>query len=329
MARIGILTSGGDAPGMNAALRAAVRCGTGLGLTFIGIERGYAGLIEGDTVPLDNRAVSGIIERGGTLLRSARSQAFMTEDGGRQALATIRRHRLDGLVVIGGNGSLRGAQWLNESGVPTFGVPASIDNDVPGSAMAIGVDTALNTVVSCLNRLRDTAIAHERAFVVEVMGRKSGYIALMGGLAGGAEIILLPEIPVSLDTVVRRIQESLQLGKRHSIIVVAEGFTPNDEPLVASSPAHTVCDRLDQVGSLETRLTILGHLQRGGSPTAFDRILASRFGQAAVRALQSGVDAGMMAYDGGAIVCKPYETLDDACTNVDLELLELADNVAN
>jgi len=329
MARIGILTSGGDAPGMNAALRAAVRYGSGLGMTFIGIERGYAGLIEGDAVPLDNRAVSGIIERGGTLLRSARSAAFMTEEGGRQALATIRRQRLDGLIVIGGNGSLRGAQWLSDQGVPTLGVPASIDNDVPGSAMAIGVDTALNTVVECLNRLRDTAIAHERAFVVEVMGRKSGYIALMAGLAGGAEIILLPEIPMSLDAVVRNVQEGLQLGKRHSIIVVAEGFSPDDEPLEGTSPAQAICRRLERVDGLETRLTILGHLQRGGSPTAFDRILASRFAEAAVRALHEGATAAMMAYDGRTVVPKPYATLDEACANVDLDLLDLADRVAN
>jgi 6-phosphofructokinase 1 len=253
----------------------------------------------------------------------------MTEEGGRQALATVRKHRLDGLIVIGGNGSLRGAQWLSENGVHTIGIPASIDNDVSGSTMAIGVDTAVNTVVECLNRLRDTAIAHERAFVVEVMGRKSGYIALMGGLAGGAEIILLPEIAVSLEDVARNVQESLQLGKRHSIIVVAEGFVPEGEPLPTASPAQAICQRLDRLGSLETRLTILGHLQRGGSPTAFDRILASRFGQAAVLALHAGEGAAFMAYDGHAIVSRPFAALDDVCANVNLDLLDLANSVAN
>ncbi|MCK5247186.1 6-phosphofructokinase, partial [Candidatus Bipolaricaulota bacterium] len=171
MTRIGVLTSGGDAPGMNAAIRSVVRCGTDVGFVLLGISRGYAGLIDGDISPLDNRAVGGIIERGGTMLRTARSKAFRTGDGQQEALSTIREHALDGLIVIGGNGSLRGAQWLSENGVPTVGVPASIDNDIPGSVMAIGVDSALNTVVECLNRIRDTAIAHERAFVVEVMGR--------------------------------------------------------------------------------------------------------------------------------------------------------------
>jgi 6-phosphofructokinase 1 len=329
MTTIGILTSGGDAPGMNAALRAAVRCGTDLGLTFFGIERGYQGLIEGELVPLDNRAVSGIIERGGTLLKSARSKAFMTPEGGRQALSTIREHGLDGLIVIGGNGSLRGAQWLSEQGIPTVGVPASIDNDVPRSRMAIGVDTAVNTVVMCLDRLRDTAIAHERAFVVEVMGRESGYIALMAGLAGGAEIILLPEIPVALDAIAQSVQDGFQMGKHHSIIVVAEGFVPKDDALKVASPGREVSNRLEKIKTLETRLTILGHLQRGGSPTAFDRILASRFGEAAAKTLHEDASSTLLVYDGDYIVEMPYATLDEPCRNVDPEILSLANTVAN
>lgn len=329
MTRIGVLTSGGDAPGMNAAIRAVVRCGTNAGLFLFGIRRGYAGLIDGDVFPLDNRAVGGIIERGGTMLRSARSQEFMTATGREKALAVAREHTLDGLIVIGGNGSLRGAQWLSESGVPTVGVPSSIDNDIPGTTMAIGVDSALNTVVECLNRIRDTAVAHERAFVVEVMGRKSGYIALMGGLAGGAEIVLLPEMPISLEDIARNVQDGLALGKRHSIIVVAEGFAPTDAKRHSGSSGQTVCSHLETVGTLETRLTILGHLQRGGSPSAFDRILASRFGEAAIHALADNGTGIMLSYDGRDIVGIPYSTLDEPCRNVDPEILKLMDTVAH
>jgi len=211
---------------MNAAVRAAVRCGTGRGLEMLGIRRGFAGLIEGDLLPLDNRAVGGIIERGGTFLGSARSAVFLTEEGQGKALATIKKWSLDGLVVIGGNGSLKGAKWLQGQGVPVVGIPASIDNDIYGTAMAIGVDTALNTVMESLDRIRDTAVSHDRTFVVEVMGRSSGYIALMGGLAGGAELVLVPEVPLSLEQVTTQVEEGLRKGKHHSIIVVAEGFTP-------------------------------------------------------------------------------------------------------
>lgn len=329
MKRIGVLTSGGDSPGMNAAIRAAVRCGTDAGFSMFGVGRGYSGLIDGDIFPLDNRSVGGIIERGGTMLRSARSQEFLTRNGQEKALAAIAAHQLDGLIVIGGNGSLRGAWWLCDNGVPTMGIPASIDNDIPGSTMAIGVDSALNTVVECLNRIRDTAIAHERAFVVEVMGRESGYIALMGGLAGGAEIILLPEMPVSFDDIARNVLDGLALGKTHSIIVVAEGFTTTDVRTHEGSSAQAICRHLDALGSVESRLTILGHLQRGGSPTAFDRILASRFGEAAIRAWFAEPVGSMLSYDGQNIVTVPYATLDLPCENVSPDILRLADTVAH
>ncbi|MBU1048638.1 6-phosphofructokinase [Candidatus Bipolaricaulota bacterium] len=329
MARIGVLTSGGDAPGMNAAIRSVVRCGTHRGFNMFGIDRGYAGLIDGDMVALDNRAVGGIIERGGTMLRTARSQEFRTSDGQQRALTAIRDHALDGLIVIGGNGSLRGAQWLSEHGVPTVGIPASIDNDIPGSSMAIGVDSALNTVVECLDRIRDTAISHQRAFVVEVMGRESGYIALMGGLAGGAEIILLPELPVSLADIARSVRDGNSLGKRHSILVVAEGFRPSDTLPHLGSSARAICNHLDALGDVESRLTILGHLQRGGSPTAFDRILASRFGEAAIQSFASVAPSAMMSYDGQGIVPIPFTALDEPCTNVNPNILKLADIVAH
>jgi len=296
---------------------------------MFGIERGYAGLIDGDVIALDNRAVGGIIERGGTMLRTARSKAFRTPEGQQQALTTIREHALDALIVIGGNGSLRGAQWLSEHGVRTIGIPASIDNDVPRSSMAIGVDTALNTVVECLDRIRDTAISHQRAFVVEVMGRESGYIALMGGLAGGAEIILLPELPVSLEDIALSVRGGLDLGKRHSIIVVAEGFRASDWGPELASTARAICNHLDELGDLESRITILGHLQRGGSPTAFDRLLASRFGEAAIHALVEGSPSAILCYDGHDIVPLPYSTLDEPCLNVNEEILKLADIVAH
>jgi 6-phosphofructokinase 1 len=200
---------------MNAAIRAVVRTGTARGHEMLGVYRGFSGLIEGEIAVLDNRSVSGIIERGGTILRTARSKAFLTEAGQEAALRSIVEHRIDALIVIGGNGSLRGATWLHDQGVATIGVPASIDNDVSHTAMAIGVDTALNTVVDCLNRIRDTAVSHERAFVIEVMGRESGYIALMGGLAGGAEVVLTPETPMSLREIGAQVRAGIERGKRH------------------------------------------------------------------------------------------------------------------
>jgi len=327
--RLGILTSGGDAPGMNAAIRAAVRFASESGIRMVGIRRGFDGLIEGDLVELDNRAVGGIIERGGTILRTARSSAFRTAEGQKRALRTVSSEGLDALVVIGGNGSLHGARWLEEQGTPTIGIPASIDNDVPGTEMAIGVDSALNTVVDCLNRIRDTAIAHERAFVVEVMGRKSGYIALMGGLAGGAEIVLLPEVPISLELLAERVVAGASRGKRHSIIVVAEGFVPTDEALNGRSPGRAIADYLGQVDTLETRLTILGHLLRGGSPTAYDRILASRFAASAVALVRAGRHGLMTGVERGRIEPVPLAVVDGEADPVDLSLLNLLDIVAH
>ncbi|MEA1870957.1 MAG: ATP-dependent 6-phosphofructokinase [Candidatus Bipolaricaulota bacterium] len=338
--RIGILTSGGDSPGMNAAVRAAVRCGTGCGLEMLGIRRGFAGMIESDLFPLDNRAVGGIIERGGTFLGSARSAAFLTEEGQEKALATIKEWSLDGLVVIGGNGSLKGAKWLQGQGVPVVGIPASIDNDIYGTAMAIGVDTALNTVMESLDRIRDTAVSHDRTFVVEVMGRSSGYIALMGGLAGGAELVLVPEVTLSLEQVAAQVEEGLRKGKHHSIIVVAEGFTPagatrNHPPAIERmSVGRTLSVFLEESGRvetrrIETRLTILGHLQRGGSPSAFDRILASRLGDAAVRLLADGTAGVMTALIGQKVATLSLAEIDHPSGNFDPEIYRLVCEIAN
>ena len=327
--RIGILTSGGDSPGMNAAIRAAVRCGTLRGLEMVGIMHGYIGLIAGDMVPLDNRAVGGIIERGGTFLGSARSKEFREPDGQQRARASIEAAGLDGLIVIGGNGSLAGARWLQENGVPTVGIPASIDNDVYGSAMAIGVDTALNTVVECLDRIRDTAISHDRAFVVEVMGRESGYIALMGGLAGGAELVLVPEFSETLEDVSEHVLAGLRKGKHHSIIVIAEGFAAVDAGRTGNSSGRIVSDFLAQTGAIETRLSILGHLQRGGSPSAFDRILASRLGNAAVHMLADGESGVMVALTGQEVTTVFLSQIALPAKNFNPEIYDLVYEIAN
>ncbi|KUK26132.1 MAG: 6-phosphofructokinase [Acetothermia bacterium 64_32] len=315
---MGILTSGGDAPGMNAAVRAFVRRGWELGLEPIGIRRGYAGLIEGDMAPLTPRDVGGVIEYGGTFLRTARCPAFLTEQGRSQALDMIEREKLAALVVIGGEGSLKGARWLSEQGIKVIGLPASIDNDIEGTDMAIGVDTALNTVVWALNRIRDTALAHERVFLVEVMGRKSGYIALMGGIAGGAEIVLVPEVEVGLEQVAEEVSVGYRKGKHHSIVVVAEGVTER------LGPTGEIAQFIRERTGLEVRVTVLGHLQRGGSPTAYDRILGSRLGAKAAEDVAAGRFGHMMAVRGGGLSPVPLSEVGRKELAIDLELYRLA-----
>lgn len=315
---MGILTSGGDAPGMNAAVRAFVRRGWELGLEPIGIRRGYAGLIEGDMAPLTPRDVGGVIEYGGTFLRTARCPAFLTPEGRRKALDVLAREGLEALVVVGGEGSLQGAKWLARQGVKVVGLPASIDNDIAGTDMAIGVDTALNTVVWALNRIRDTALAHERVFLVEVMGRKSGYIALMGGIAGGAEIVLVPEVEVELDQVAEEISTGYRKGKHHSIVVVAEGVTER------LGPTGELANFIRERTGLEVRVTVLGHLQRGGSPTAYDRILGSRLGAKAAEDAAAGRFGHMVAVRGGGLSPVPLSEVGRKELAIDLELYELA-----
>jgi len=302
---------------MNAAVRAAVRRGWELGLEPIGIRRGYAGLIESDMAPLTPRDVGGVIEYGGTFLHTARCPAFLTEEGRQRALETIEREGLEALIVIGGEGSLSGARWLSEQGVPVVGLPASIDNDIRGTDMAIGVDTALNTVVWALNRIRDTALAHERVFLVEVMGRKSGYIALMGGLAGGAEIVLVPEVEVSLAQVAQEVSAGYRKGKHHSIVVVAEGVTDR------LGSTHKIADFIRQETGLEVRVTVLGHLQRGGSPTAFDRILGSRLGARAAEDVAARRFGHMVALRKGELAPVPLSEVGRKEIAIDLALYEL------
>ncbi|WP_126210116.1 6-phosphofructokinase, partial [Thermus scotoductus] len=273
MKRIGVFTSGGDAPGMNAAIRAVVRQAYALGLEVIGIRRGYAGMILGEMVPLGVRDVANILQRGGTVLLTARSQEFLTEEGRAKAAEKLKAAGIEGLVAIGGDGTFRGAmRLLEEHKVPVVGVPGTIDNDLYGTDYTIGFDTAVNTALEAIDRIRDTAASHERVFFIEVMGRSSGFIALDVGLAGGAEVIAVPEEPVDPKTIAEGLMESLRRGKSSSIVVVAEGAYPGGAAgLLAAIQEHV---------RVEARVTVLGHIQRGGSPPAQDRFLASRPGGA-------------------------------------------------
>lgn len=276
MTRLAVLTSGGDAPGMNAAIRAVVRTALDRGLGAVGIRNGFAGLIDGDVVPLGARDVGGIIHRGGTMLGSARSDAFRTDAGRRSALRTLAEHGIVGLVVIGGNGSLAGAHALSRDGFPVVGVPSTIDNDVYGSDVAIGVDTALSIALEAIDRLRTTAASHRRVFLVEVMGRHSGYLALMAGIAGGGEAVLIPEAAFEPEALADALRAARERGKSHAIVVVAEGARYDAAAIATLFREH------QEPLAFEMRATILGHVQRGGVPTAFDRLLATHLGTAAV-----------------------------------------------
>lgn len=291
--RVGILTSGGDAPGMNAAIRTAVRSALHFNLEPWGIYRGYHGLINGELEPMDSRAVSGIIQRGGTILKSARSEHFKTPEGRAQAVDMLRRHEIDSLLVIGGDGSLRGALSLKQEGITVVGIPATIDNDIPCTDYSIGFDTAVNTVMDAVNKIRDTASSHDRVYLVEVMGRHSGHIALYSGLACGADVILIPEVPYDLDQVCQQIQKAAQAGKTYNIIVVAEGVRRIGGN-GTTSPAMQIGRYIEEKAGIETRITILGHIQRGGVPTVRDRLLASRLAYHAIELIFRGVGGKMV-----------------------------------
>lgn len=293
MKRIGVLTSGGDSPGMNAAIRAVVRKGIYHGIEVSGIYQGYQGLIEGKIETLEAGDVGDIIQRGGTKLYSARCESFKTEEGQLKAIEQMKKHGLEGLVVIGGDGSYRGAMALTERGFPCVGVPGTIDNDIPGTDYTIGFDTALNTVIEAIDKIRDTATSHERTFIIEVMGRDAGDLALWAGLAGGAETILIPEDDYDLDEIIDRLEKGRKRGKRHSIIIVAEGVMNGNE----------LADLITAKADIETRVSVLGHIQRGGSPTARDRVLGSLFGARAVEVLLQ--DTG-----GRAVGMKNHQVVD-------------------
>lgn len=278
MKRIGVLTSGGDSPGMNAAVRAVVRKAIYHNLEVYGIYHGYQGLINGDIRKLELGSVGDIIQRGGTILFSARCPEFKTEEGQLKGIEQLKKHGIEGLVVIGGDGSYMGAKALTERGFPCVGVPGTIDNDIPGTEFTIGFDTALNTVIDAIDKIRDTATSHERTYVIEVMGRNAGDIALWAGLAGGAESIIIPEENYNMEDIVAKLKRGHERGKKHSIIVVAEGVGSGVE----------IGKKIEEMTNFDTRVTVLGHVQRGGSPTAVDRVLASRLGARAVELLIEG-----------------------------------------
>jgi 6-phosphofructokinase 1 len=302
MKRVAVLTSGGDNPGLNPCIRAVVRQGIQNRVEILGVYRGYAGLIDGEIEEMDARSVGGIIGQGGTILGTARCSEFHTEKGRRKALRTLNRFGIDGLVVIGGNGSLTGALELSQIGFPTIGVPSTIDNDVNGTDISIGVDTALNTIMQAVDKIKDTASSHNRAFLIETMGRESGYLALISGVVSGAEMVLIPEVDVKPDEIQQTIEAAYVTGKRHCIIIVAEGWKPGIQALADRLQVHE--------GDLgfSVRVTRLGYVQRGGSASAYDRLLATRLGAAAVNELCDGRAGEMVGWVGGqGIALTPLE----------------------
>lgn len=315
MQRIALLTSGGDAPGMNACIRAVTRKAIYHGLEVIGIKRGFNGFIEADMYPMNPGSVADIIHRGGTILHTARSEQFKTPAGRAKANENVKRFGIQGLVVIGGDGSFRGARVFHgEYGLPVIGVPGTIDNDIAGTDQSIGFDTAVNTVVEAISKIRDTATSHERTFVIEVMGRHYGFIALAAGLAGGAESILVPECPFNYDDICERLMRGYRRGKLHSIIVVAEGVASGIE----------VGRIIKERTGFDTKVTILGHLQRGGMPSAADLILASRMGAKAVELLMAGSKKDMVGIQAGEIVVLDIDEALSQTKAIDTEMCNLA-----
>ena len=318
MKRIAVLTSGGDAPGMNAAIRAVVRTGLEKGCEVFGVQHGYRGLIAGDLSPLGARDVGGVIQRGGTMLGSARCPEFKTEEGRRQALAQLDQRGIAALVTIGGNGTQTGAHALSGMGFPVVGVASTIDNDLYGSDITIGVDTALNIALEAIDRLKVTASSHHRAFVIEVMGRDCGYVALMTGIAGGAEAISIPEVETDPEAIAQEIRKAYERGKPHALVVAAEGARYNAQGL-----ADYFKDQRERLG-FELRVTILGHVQRGGSPTFFDRMLATRLGAAAAELAAQGEHGVLVGLVKSEIRTTPLAEVVVRKKPLDPKLLELA-----
>ncbi len=292
MKTIAVLTSGGDAPGMNAAIRAVVRTALDKNLNVMGIERGYSGLMNGEIVPMQRSSVADIIQRGGTILKTARSKEFKTEEGIKRAVNILKTFKIDGLVVIGGDGSFRGAYELSKLGIATIGLPGTIDNDLSYTDFTIGFDTATNTALDAINKIRDTSTSHQRVSIVEVMGRNCGDIALYSGIAGGAENIILPEKGYDEQELCKSILEAKMKGKVHNLILLAEGI----------GGSEALAEKVEDITGIETRATKLGHIQRGGSPTCLDRVLASRFGYRAVELLEQGKSSRVVGIRDGKVV---------------------------
>lgn len=319
MKTIAVLTSGGDAPGMNAAIRAVVRTGLEKGLKVMGIQRGYNGLINGEIFEMDTHSVSDIIHRGGTILRTARCEEFRTEQGRAKAAKILKAFGIDGLVVIGGDGSFHGAQLLSKLGINTVGLPGTIDNDLAYTDYTIGFDTSINTVLDAINKLRDTSTSHERVSVVEVMGRNCGDIALYTGVAGGAESIIIPEKEYNADKLCKQILQGKLKGKMHNLVLLAEGV----------GGANELAKYIEDVTGIETRSTILGHIQRGGSPTCMDRILASRMAYKAVELLISDKSSRVVGIKNGEIIDMDIDEALAVERSFDEELYEIATTLSN
>jgi 6-phosphofructokinase 1 len=321
--KIGVLTSGGDSPGMNAAIRAVVRTCAFHNIECAGIYRGYQGMIEGDYKEMGPRTVNNIINKGGTVLKSARSKEFMTEEGRKKAYDNLKKNNIDALVVIGGNGSFTGGLIFNkEFGFPIIGIPGTIDNDIYGTSYTLGYDTALNTVVEVIDKIRDTASSHNRLFFIEVMGRDAGHIALNAGIGAGAEEILIPEEDMGLDRLLESLRRSKASGKSSSIVVIAEGDK-------IGKSAFELKDYVEEnMPEYDVRVSILGHMQRGGSPSCFDRVLASRLGVKAVETLLEGKSNYMVGLSKDEIVLTPLEQAVKGKSQVDRELIRVSDIVS-
>lgn len=318
MKRIGILTSGGDAPGMNACIRAVVRSAVARGHKVIGIQSGYQGFVDGKTIELGLRDVGNIIQSGGTILKTSRCPEFMTDEGIKKGVETFKKEKLDALVVIGGNGSLTGAMKLKNAGVNVIGIPATIDNDLGYTDVTLGFDTAVNTVTNLLNNVRDTSNAHERVSVVEVMGRHCGDIALFSGISAGADAIIIPEVKTEIGKVCKKLLKSAETGKLGSIVVIAEGC----------GKASDIAKEIETRTGLESRAVVIGHLQRGGSPSMADRLLASRLGVHAVDLIEQGVYGVAIGTRGGKVIADDIEKALAVHNTFDIATYEINNSIS-
>ncbi len=316
MNKIGIVTSGGDSPGMNSAVRAAVRSALFYGLTPYGVLEGYKGLIEDNIVELKHADVSNIISRGGTILHTARSKEFRTDEGQDMAVANLKKHGIEALVVIGGDGSLSGAKALYDKyNIKSVGIPGSIDNDIYGTDVSLGVDTALGVIMNSVDMINNTASSHGRTFIIEVMGRHSGYLAVMAGIATGADAVIIPEVKPDMESIVTKFKKRAEDGKTRNILIVAEG----------AGSAYDFAKILQDAGTFDARITVLGHVQRGGSPSYFDRVLGSRMGTAAVEGLMNGKTGVMTGLQGNKITYVPYEDVFSKKREMNKNVVKLLD----
>ena len=319
MKKIGIMTSGGDSPGMNCAIRAAVRAALNYDITPYGILSGYKGMMDGSIFELKHSDVSNIISRGGTILQTARSQEFRTEEGQKKAVANLEKYGIEGLVVIGGDGSLSGAKVLDEKfGIKSVGIPGSIDNDIYGTDVSLGVDTALNVIMDSVDMINNTASSHGRTFIIEVMGRHCGYLAVMAGIATGADAVIIPEVEPDLEGIAAKFKKRALDGKTRNILIVAEG----------AGSAYEYGKKLQEAGTFDARITILGHVQRGGFPSYFDRVLGSRMGAAAVAGLKDGKTSVMTGLQGNKIEFVPYEEVFSKKHELNNNIDKLLDDLA-